>query len=162
MSPFCICFGAKTKDNDDVIAPVKLGRTKTIDERGSAAQPAAVMVITETPKNKVLTQAFLDATITRRSTIALQKTSPIPDAKIEELVKHAILYAPTAFDVQATRAVIFFGPHHDKLWDMVHAHAQNQFPAEMFDSFIAPNLKSNKASYGTVSTLQLGRHTYLR
>ncbi|KAH9899027.1 nitroreductase [Xylariomycetidae sp. FL2044] len=97
-----------------------------------------------------LTQSFLDAAVTRRSTIGLHKASTISDGQVEEIVKHALLYTPTPFNVQATRAVVLFGADHEKLWDMVAVHARNNYPPEAFEAFLAPNIKATKASYGTI------------
>lgn len=44
-------------------------------------------------------QAFIEAVKTRRSVYQLSKDSPIPDSKIEEIVKDAILHTPTSLSV---------------------------------------------------------------
>jgi len=94
---------------------------------------------------------FLDATLLRRSYIDIKMESTISDARIEEIVKHAILHCPTAFSVQSTRAVVQLHKDHDKLWDMIHEHAKKSFPPDLFEERITPNLKATKGSYGTVS-----------
>ena len=98
--------------------------------------------------------SFLEATVIRRSTVNLKKESPIPDARIEEIVKHSILHVPSPFHVQSARAVILLHNHHEKLWDMVYEHSSRTAPPEMFNTRLEPNLKAYKASYATVSRLQ--------
>ncbi len=95
--------------------------------------------------------SFLEATLMRRSTIDLKKSSTISDARIEEIVKHSILHTPTAFHVQSTRAVVLLHHDHDKLWDMIYEHAKKSYPPDLFNDRIVPNLKATKGSYGTVS-----------
>ncbi|KAK4690161.1 uncharacterized protein P7C71_g6561, partial [Lecanoromycetidae sp. Uapishka_2] len=94
--------------------------------------------------------SFLEATVMRRSTIDLKKDSTIPDSRIIEIVNHAILHTPSPFHVQSTRAVVLLHGDHDKFWDMAYAHAEKNYPPEMFQGRIVPNLKSFKGSYATV------------
>lgn len=94
---------------------------------------------------------FLEATVIRRSTVALKKESPISDDKIISLIQHAIKYTPSPFNVQASRAVILLGDKHDQFWDITHGAAEKAAPAEFFKSKLEPSLKGYKAGYGTVS-----------
>ena len=107
-----------------------------------------------TPSNS---KAFLDATVLRRSTVNLKKESTISDARIVEIVQHAILHTPTPFDAQSTCAVVLLHKDHDKLWDMIYEHAKKIYPPDLFEARLGPNLKANKGSYGTVSRYEL-RH----
>lgn len=91
------------------------------------------------------------ATVIRRSTIDLQNSSTISDARIEEIVKHAIYNTPTPFDVQSTRAVVLLCADHEKLWNMTYKHAKKNYPPDVFAAHIVPSLKATKESYGTVS-----------
>jgi uncharacterized protein len=52
------------------------------------------------------TEQFLDTIRARRTTYALKNTSPIPDARIEDIIKHTILHTPTAFNTQSTRVIV--------------------------------------------------------
>lgn len=96
--------------------------------------------------------SFLEATVIRRSTVDLKKASPIPDARIIELVKHTILHTPSPFHVQSARAVVLLGHDHEKLWDMALAHRKLSDPPEFFASRITPNVNAFKGAYGTVSS----------
>ncbi|KAF4556022.1 Nitroreductase HBN1-like protein [Elsinoe fawcettii] len=60
-----------------------------------------------------------EAVIHRRTIYQLNKTSPIPDSKILELVGLAAKHIPSSFDSQASRLVVLLGAEHDKFWDFV-------------------------------------------
>ena len=94
--------------------------------------------------------SFLEATVIRRSTIDLKKESPVPDARIVELVKHSILHTPSPFHVQSGRAVVLLHQDHEKLWDIAYEHNSKTVPPELFNTRLGPNLKAYKQSYGTV------------
>ncbi|CAF9936042.1 hypothetical protein IMSHALPRED_010440 [Imshaugia aleurites] len=101
------------------------------------------------PINIASKYSFLEATVHRRSTIDLKKESPIPDARIIELVKHSLLHTPSPFHVQSTRAVVLLNQDHEKLWDMAYENSSKTAPPELFQK-LGPNLKAFKQSYGTV------------
>jgi len=94
--------------------------------------------------------SFLEATVIRRSTIDLKKESTIPDSRIIELIKHAVLHAPSPFNSQTTRAVVLLHQDHEKLWDIAYEYNSKTSPPEIFNTRLGPNLKAYKASYGTV------------
>jgi hypothetical protein len=94
--------------------------------------------------------SFLEATVIRRSTIDLKKESTIPDSRIIELIKHAVLHAPSPFNSQTTRAVVLLHQDHEKLWDIAYEYNSKTSPPEVFNTRLGPNLKAYKASYGTV------------
>lgn len=52
---------------------------------------------------------------------------------------------------QSTRAVVLLHNNHDKLWNMIYDHARKNFPPDLFEERIIPNLRATKGSYGTVS-----------
>lgn len=55
----------------------------------------------------------------RRSYYRIKKESPISDQAIEEIIKQAIKYSPTAFNCQLTRAVLLLDGAHTKFWSLV-------------------------------------------
>ncbi|KAI4127280.1 MAG: hypothetical protein LQ338_003284 [Usnochroma carphineum] len=114
-------------------------------EQQSIADPSEAQ-----PNGMASKFSFLEATVVRRSTIDLKKSSPISDERIIEVVKHALLHAPSPFHVQSTRAAVLLHEEHEKLWDMVYEHSSKTAPPEMFNSRLGPNLKAYRASYGTV------------
>ena len=95
---------------------------------------------------------FLEATVHRRSIITVKKESPIPDSRIVELVKHAVLHTPSPFHVQSTRAVVLLGKDHDKLWDFAYENAEKTYPPAFFEK-VSSNIKLFKGAYGTVGHL---------
>ncbi|BGP53290.1 hypothetical protein JCM8202_002615 [Rhodotorula sphaerocarpa] len=62
--------------------------------------------------------AFLNAVENRRTAYAINNESPIPDARVQEIVEFAVKHCPSSFNSQTTRAVVAFGGSHTKLWDI--------------------------------------------
>ena len=95
---------------------------------------------------------FLEATVHRRSIVTVKKESPIPDARITELVKHTLLHTPSPFHVQSTRAIVLLNKDHDKFWDIAYENAEKSYPPPIFAK-VGPNIKLFQGSYGTVRHL---------
>lgn len=57
----------------------------------------------------------------RRSIYALSDNLPVSKDEIVDLVEHAILHTPSAFNSQSARLVVLFGEDHKKLWDITEA-----------------------------------------
>ena len=93
---------------------------------------------------------FLEAVKNRRSYYQLKKESPIPDSRIQEIIKEAVLHVPSSFNAQSTRVVLLLGAEHDKLWDITREVLTAIVPAEHFGSTDA-KLKMFKGAYATVS-----------
>ena len=94
--------------------------------------------------------AFLTAVKDRRSIYTLAAESTVPNSKIEEIVKYAITWAPSTYNVQSARAVILFGAEHHKLWDIVQKH-MSQVPLEGgMRGYIDSRIAGFKGAYGTV------------
>lgn len=85
----------------------------------------------------------------RRTFYGLNKEMVISDEKIQEIVKDAIKYTPSAFNSQSARAVVLLGASHDKLWDITKETLRKIVPA---DSFASTEDKMNtfRSAYGTV------------
>ena len=66
-----------------------------------------------------MSSTFLSAFEERRSVYGLTDSSPIPDEKIVDIVKTAVKYAPSSFNVQSGRAVVLFSEEHRKIMDIV-------------------------------------------
>ncbi len=54
----------------------------------------------------------------RRSIYALSDNLPVSNDEIVDLVEHAILHTPSAFNSQSARIVVLFGEDHKQLWDI--------------------------------------------
>jgi len=94
--------------------------------------------------------AFLELAKERRSIYTLAAESTIPDSKIEEIVKFAITWAPSTYNVQSARAVILFKENHASFWDIVKKH-MDQVPLDGgMRGYMDGRIAGWKGSYGTV------------
>jgi predicted oxidoreductase (fatty acid repression mutant protein) len=92
---------------------------------------------------------FLAAIKNRRTLYAISKASPIPDSRIQEIVEDAVLHTPSPFNSQSGRAVVLFGQHHDKLWDITTDVLRAIVPPDQFQS-THDRMNSFRAGHGTV------------
>ena len=95
------------------------------------------------------TAAFLETTKLRRSYYQLSNESPISDARIQELVRHAISHVPSSFNSQTTRVVILLKGEHVKLWDAATEVHKASLSEEQFQK-AEQRFKGFRAAYGTV------------
>jgi hypothetical protein len=94
-------------------------------------------------------EPFLDTMASRRTIYALNKSSPIPKSRIEEIIRHAILHVPSSFNSQSTRIMLLVGEEHDKLWEIAKESVKAIVPAEVWPNS-EKKLNGFKAGYGTV------------
>lgn len=96
-------------------------------------------------------KAYLAAVKERRSYYALEASSPISDARIQEIVEETLLHTPSTFNSQSTRMVLLLGSDHVKLWgDIVKPAVKNVMPADYWPS-TEEKLTGFEKAYGTVS-----------
>jgi predicted oxidoreductase (fatty acid repression mutant protein) len=91
---------------------------------------------------------FYSAIKDRRSIYGISKETVVPQAKIQEVINHAVMYTPSAFNSQSARVVLLFGENHDKLWNITKEALRKIVPTEKF----APTeekINSFAAGYGT-------------
>ncbi|KAK5444388.1 putative nitroreductase [Exophiala xenobiotica] len=93
---------------------------------------------------------FLEVVKGRRSIYTLSKETTIPDSKIEEIVKFAVTWAPSSYNVQSARAVVLLGAEHDKLWATVKKHMDQVPMDEGVKGYLAGRINGFSSSYGTV------------
>lgn len=95
---------------------------------------------------------FLEFVKARRTIYTLAKESTIPDSRVEEIVKFALIWAPSTYNVQSARAVILFNDKHDKMWDIATKHmlASVASAPEATQTYIRQRLAGHRDSYGTV------------
>ena len=106
---------------------------------------------------------FFDAIKARHSVYSLSDSSPISDARIQEIVQDTLLNVPSAFNSQTTRLVLVLKQEHKKLWQLVREVYRQQLPADKFEH-ANQRFVGFEAAYGTVSTsalVWLGCHTDL-
>ena len=65
-----------------------------------------------------MTKDFYSAIKERRSIYDIVPESKISDDRLEEIIKDAVLYAPSAFNSQSARALLLLGEHHKRVWDL--------------------------------------------
>ncbi|TDY42423.1 hypothetical protein C7445_11554 [Alicyclobacillus sacchari] len=94
-------------------------------------------------------QDFLTALRERRSIYGIGNSSPIPDAKIEQIVADIVKYMPSAYNSQSTRLVLLLGKHHQKFWEIAEEVVKAIMPSEKFQTAQA-RLQSFRNGYGTV------------
>ncbi|KAI0517874.1 nitroreductase [Xylaria bambusicola] len=96
------------------------------------------------------TLSLLDAIKQRSSLHVLTDDVSIPDARVQEIVREAILHAPTPFNCQSGRAVVLLKDDHKKFWDIAHDAAKAAVPPAAFEKAFEPRVKMFRASYGTI------------
>eukprot|EP01065_Artemidia_motanka_P030359 TRINITY_DN36380_c0_g1_i1.p1 TRINITY_DN36380_c0_g1~~TRINITY_DN36380_c0_g1_i1.p1 ORF type:complete len:212 (+),score=0.30 TRINITY_DN36380_c0_g1_i1:35-637(+) len=96
-----------------------------------------------------MSSSFLETIKNRRTIYQLSKSSPIPDSKIQEIIKEAVLHVPSSFNSQSTRVLLLVKEEHDKLWEIVKSVLKGVVPAEGWAA-TEGKLNGFKAAYGTV------------
>ncbi|MGM9988056.1 MAG: nitroreductase family protein [Bacillaceae bacterium] len=61
---------------------------------------------------------FFEAIENRRSLYALSNEQVTSDARIKEIVEHAVKHVPSAFNSQTARVVVLLNNEHAKFWDI--------------------------------------------
>lgn len=92
---------------------------------------------------------FYTAIKDRRSIYGIGKEVVVSEERIQEVINHAVMHTPSAFNSQTARLVILFGNNHDMLWDITKETLRKIVPEEKF----APTnekIDSFKNGYGTV------------
>jgi len=94
--------------------------------------------------------SFLETLKVRRTRYELSKETTVPDSKVVQIVEEAIKHSPTSFNSQTSRAVVLFGDHHDKLWDIAIDSIKTTLGEEKGRARIEKTNASFKGAYGTV------------
>ncbi|KAL8781228.1 MAG: hypothetical protein Q9213_006081 [Squamulea squamosa] len=95
------------------------------------------------------TKSFAEAVHDRRTYYALSNESTIPDSRIREIVRNAILDTPSAFNSQTSRAVVLLGEEHVKTWDIIAEVYKQQLSEEKFNH-ANQRFQGFRAGYGTI------------
>ncbi|WP_407303677.1 nitroreductase family protein [Acinetobacter sp.] len=93
--------------------------------------------------------SFLDQIKQRRSIYAIGKDVPLPEDKIEEIIKDAVRNSPSAFNSQTSRVVTLYGDSHDKFWNIVRETLRKMVPEHAFEK-TDTKISGFAAGYGTV------------
>jgi uncharacterized protein len=102
---------------------------------------------------------FLEAIQARRSIYSITNTSPIPDERIEEIIKIALLNAPSTFNSQTTRIILLLKSEHEKFWDIAleNVGAIADGPAV---AYMEQRIAGFRAGYGTVSLMSTRNYPF--
>lgn len=96
-----------------------------------------------------MSSTFIEMMLKRRSVYHLGRNVSLPEASLARLIEAAVAHTPSAFNAQTARAVILFGSHNDRLWQIVHDTLQKIVPADKFAA-TAEKIASFAAGFGTV------------
>lgn len=96
-----------------------------------------------------MSKNFYAAVEERRSIYAISKDAVVSDARIQEVIEHAVKHIPTSFNSQSGRVVLLLNEQSDKLWNITKETLRKIVPADQF----APTEEKMNAfgsGYGTV------------
>ncbi len=93
---------------------------------------------------------FKEALKNRRSYYQLGNESPLGEDEIEDILKFALTYVPSAFDSHSARMVLLSGENHCKLWEIVKATLKKIVPETSYGATENKIDKSFLSGYGTV------------
>lgn len=86
----------------------------------------------------------------RRSIYGLLRKASVPDSRIEEILKDALLYTPSPFNAQSGRIVLLLNASHDEFWDaLTEILGQIAVSPEAFEK-TKEKTAAFKNAYGTV------------
>ncbi|OLO38122.1 nitroreductase [Alkalihalophilus pseudofirmus] len=92
---------------------------------------------------------FYSAVEARRSIYGISKEAVVSDARIQELIEHAVKHTPSAFNAQTQRVVVLLGEHHDKLWDITTETLKKVVPENDFAD-TQGKMDAFRSGYGTI------------
>ncbi len=96
-----------------------------------------------------MTKDFLTAVAERRSHYAIGNEAVTTDEKIIDVLEHAVLHSPSAYNSQSTRVVLLLGKHHERLWTMLMDVMRARLSEERFPR-TEQKIKGFMAGYGTI------------
>ena len=92
---------------------------------------------------------FYDVVKERRSVYSISKDEVLKDDEILRVIRHAVKYAPSAFNSQSARVAVLLGNEHDRLWDLTKETLRPFMPPKQFHDTEA-KLDAFRSGYGTV------------
>ncbi|KAL7941079.1 nitroreductase [Trichoderma barbatum] len=91
-----------------------------------------------------------DAIKNRGSLHLLSDDIDVPQSRIEEIVRDAVLFSPTPFNCQSGRTVVLVKAEHKKFWDLARDVAKAAVAPPIFEKAFEPRIKMFRAAYGTI------------
>nr|ADM07403.1 nitroreductase [Taiwanofungus camphoratus] len=111
--------------------------------------PLPARTLAHIHKRTMASAQFFEAIKKRRTYYVLTNASPVPDARIEGIVKDAVLHVPSSFNSQTSRVVVLLRTDHARLWDITAESLKPVAPAAQWPTTVK-KLESFKAAYGTI------------
>ena len=96
-----------------------------------------------------MSKELLEGLKTRRSYYGISKEKVVSEDKINDIVKDAVKYTPSAFNSQSARVVLLMNEQHDRLWDKTMEALRKIVPQDQFAS-TEEKINAFKSGYGTV------------
>ncbi len=92
---------------------------------------------------------FFSAVRLRRSVYGIGSNKPVSEEEVLEVVRQALLHAPSAFNSQTGRVAVLFGGEHEALWDITEEALRAVTPPARFAA-TREKLRGFKAGFGTI------------
>lgn len=97
-----------------------------------------------------MSKSFWEAVKERRSYYGFGPEKPVSEARVEEIVRDAVKYVPSAFNSKSTRVLLLFGEKHKKLWSVTLDALRKVTDDEQFAGTKAKVEGAFASGYGTV------------
>lgn len=85
----------------------------------------------------------------RRTIYALNDTLPVSNQAVVDMVEHAILHTPSAFNSQTTRIIVLFNDEHKRLWNIAESNLREIVGDGDFSN-TEQKMNSFRAAAGTI------------
>lgn len=96
-----------------------------------------------------MSKTMREALQQRRSFYAIDGSSSLSEAQLQEMLDFALMKVPSAFNSQSTRLVLLLGEQHAKFWNIVMETLRKMVPAERFAS-TETKIRAFAAGHGTI------------
>ncbi|PSD80422.1 nitroreductase [Acinetobacter baumannii] len=114
----------------------------------------------------ITTDQFLAAAKFRRTVYGLKASSPVPDSRIEEILKEVLSFAPSSYNTQSARFTLVLGEKHKQFWDIVIKESEGILKSVGAWDAMYPRFQAFQNAYGSVvfweagSTIQQAQETH--
>lgn len=92
---------------------------------------------------------FNQAVELRRSYYGISNEQIVSDDRIQDIIEHAVVHTPTAFNSQSGRVILLLDKQHDRLWNIVMDAMKKKLSEDRLGD-TEKKINSFKAGYGTV------------
>ena len=96
-----------------------------------------------------MAKGFYSAIKDRRSIYDIIPESKISDERLEEIIKDAVIYAPSAFNSQSARVLLLLEEQHKRVWDITKETLKKIVDEENWQA-TEDKISSFAKGYGTV------------